>query len=211
MTTIDQILFHLNAIIISRYIFIFHMKNPLAFQEMFWRRFLFMWIIMISYVIQVTAWATPGRRNLVFYTCSGMDPTVDNLKGLHILSIDFKMIFTIFIYCVVGVKIFLYKKKFLSEKLLRKAILELTPSVLSGFIFVINILLIKLALSYSKFILDGSSKNKLFLEYGFRFVWPHICIGSLILIYVGRNPALKRHLKNNIFVKKDTKYFDLIY
>lgn len=206
MTTLDQILFRLNVSTVSRYIFIFHMKNPLAFQDSFWKKLLSVWILLFSYTIQITAWMIPGRRNLGYYTCAGLDPSVDRIDGAHAITTNFKIIFTIIIYLTLGIRICRYKLKFSNEKLLKMGIWDLAPLILSGIIFALNILLIRLAFRY-----NPDDNSMFLLEYVFRFLWPNICIGLLNLINVCGNPSLKKYFKSCLGLNKDEKHIEVIH
>jgi hypothetical protein len=73
-----QVLLLQNVIIAVRYIFIFHIKNPTAMQDDYWRIFLNIWTIGFSVISQfVFAWL-PGKSPLHYFVCMG-----ENLENVN--------------------------------------------------------------------------------------------------------------------------------
>jgi len=70
---------YLNAIAITRYLFIFWLKNPAAFQNEFWNVFLKRWIIAAGLISNFSWTFVAERLTINFYICSGLDPT-ENFK-----------------------------------------------------------------------------------------------------------------------------------
>jgi len=56
-----QILLFITNIVITKYIFIFHLKNPTALDDKFWFTFLTIWIRTFAYLSQATAFLMPGK------------------------------------------------------------------------------------------------------------------------------------------------------
>ena len=69
------ILLFFDAIALSRYIFIYWMKNPTALNDDFWNLFVNLWIILGSILINITFAMMPGPRTLAFHICAGSDPS----------------------------------------------------------------------------------------------------------------------------------------
>lgn len=57
-----QILLFITTIVVTKYIFIFHLKNPTALDDKFWCIFLTLWIRIFAYLSQATAYMMPGRK-----------------------------------------------------------------------------------------------------------------------------------------------------
>ena len=57
---IQQITLLSTAIVVTKYLFIFHLKNPLAIEEGFWCRFISSWIFLVSNLIQIVFLILPG-------------------------------------------------------------------------------------------------------------------------------------------------------
>jgi len=58
-----------DAIILVKYFFIFHLKNPTAVQDDFWKIFINLWIFGFSLASQIMYQIFPGREQVFFYIC----------------------------------------------------------------------------------------------------------------------------------------------
>jgi hypothetical protein len=56
----QQILMLSTAIVLTKYIFTFYLKNPLAIEEGFWSRFISSWIFLVSSLCQIVFFMLPG-------------------------------------------------------------------------------------------------------------------------------------------------------
>ena len=74
---ISQSLLYLDAMAITKYLFIFVLKNPAAFKEDFWIIFINIWIKSASLIGNLVWWFKAEREALNYYICTGLDPTVD--------------------------------------------------------------------------------------------------------------------------------------
>ena len=66
-----QILLILDGIIISRYFFIFWLKNPVAFNDNFWCFFLNIWIIGFSLSSTLIFFMALDNNSILYYVCIG--------------------------------------------------------------------------------------------------------------------------------------------
>ena len=77
-SVINLIIFHgmllFDAIIIVKYIFIFHLKNPTALQEDFWKIFVNCWIFIFNFVVQIPYHMIPGKEQTSVSLCIGSIP-----------------------------------------------------------------------------------------------------------------------------------------
>jgi hypothetical protein len=64
----------LDAIIIVRYIFIFHLKNPTALQDDFWKLFINLWTAGACVLSQSVYMMLPGKNPVNFYQCMATYP-----------------------------------------------------------------------------------------------------------------------------------------
>lgn len=71
-----------NAIVVVRYIFIFHLKNPTAVQDDFWNIFINVWAFLFVYACQIVFFMIPQRDTNLFYKCIGKIP-VDQMYKKH--------------------------------------------------------------------------------------------------------------------------------
>ena len=66
-----------DAIHITRYVFIFWLKNPGAVKDDFWGVFLSMWIAGLSFLPNIVIYSLPIKKPMYYYVCSDIDPGLD--------------------------------------------------------------------------------------------------------------------------------------
>jgi hypothetical protein len=69
-------LLYIDAIAITRYIFIFYLKNPLAFQDDFWSQFISIWIHGFSFLTMFVWHFVAQFQTMAIYLCAGKDPSI---------------------------------------------------------------------------------------------------------------------------------------
>ena len=105
----NYILF-LDAILIVRFIFVFHTKNPTATQDDFWNRFLCIWLSSISFICQFVFAILPGNNPNYFYICQGrVSPNHKNEKTKQNVSLQYLLLFSAVAHIFVGVRYFIFK------------------------------------------------------------------------------------------------------
>ena len=99
----------LNAIIITRYMLIFWLQNPAAFQDKFWILFINVWAKVISFLLPIIRTYVPGNQLLEYYICTGQDPS----EILHLPSFarGFMDILSVILHIVLYTRIAIYKRK----------------------------------------------------------------------------------------------------
>jgi hypothetical protein len=55
---------------VSRYLYIFHLKNPARFQDAFWHFFVNIWVVSFGIISQFVFVILPGRQPISFYLCN---------------------------------------------------------------------------------------------------------------------------------------------
>ena len=116
-----EVLLQIDAIIIARYVFIFWLKNPAAFNDGFWFWFIFLWIKLSNRITQTCWYLLSARQPIGYYICSGQDPTEamkHPLKSYAIVEI-----FSILVHFAIRLRIYFYKKK------------DFSPSTFSTYLF----------------------------------------------------------------------------
>jgi len=58
-----QIGLFITAIVFTKYIFIFHLKNPTAIDDKFWTLYITLWIRMLAYLCIITSTLMPGNQS----------------------------------------------------------------------------------------------------------------------------------------------------
>ena len=69
-----NVLLFLDAIVLSRYIIIFWLKNPASVQDDFWSIFVAAEVVVFSFVLNISAGMLPQKHSIFYYTCADMDP-----------------------------------------------------------------------------------------------------------------------------------------
>ena len=67
----------LNAIAISKFIFIFCLKNPAAVDDDFWSVFISIWSIGFSFIFNFCRFMQQRQQIIYYYICADVDPTED--------------------------------------------------------------------------------------------------------------------------------------
>jgi len=99
----------LNAITFIRYIFIFWLNNPAAFNDDFWCVFINIWTFGFSFIFQFLRAVVPGNQLLEHHICTGEDPTPILL--LPSFGRGYIETFGLVLHVCIYIRIALYKKK----------------------------------------------------------------------------------------------------
>ena len=67
-------------IVLFRYIFIFWLKNPMAFEDKFWSCFIKIWLALFCIISQWLIVYLPGNHPISFYFCTGHNPSKNSLS-----------------------------------------------------------------------------------------------------------------------------------
>jgi hypothetical protein len=111
-TTSLQILIFFDGIIVARYFYVFRLKNPAAFQDEFWHRFLNIWTASFSFISQSAFVYLPGRQPLNYYICTGKISSEDLETPLKINRIlGLTGVTSVLVHIVIAAKIYRFKHK----------------------------------------------------------------------------------------------------
>ena len=93
----------IDAILIVKYMFMFHMKNPTAVQDDFWNLFLNMFVAMFTLTSQVITIMSPGPSAPNFFVCIGRFPDdCSNCPTKKNYPATIMVIVSVLVYTVVG-------------------------------------------------------------------------------------------------------------
>ena len=107
-----QVLFFLDFIILCRYIFIFHLKNPTALPEDFWKIFINIFSITFSIFSQIVNFSISVKHGTAYYVCLGYFPkSIINLKTKINSPIVFHFLFTISLFLFSSIQIKNHKNR----------------------------------------------------------------------------------------------------
>ena len=189
---------------IIRYIFIFWLKNPVAFKDDFWNVFLNIWIIGFAICTQVMVFMTPGREVLYFYICTGRNPKLDEhiplKRHFHMAVIVLiSVIFQVF----ASIRVFFFKQKLrpstatpavLFQCSLNSGILmDLTTSAAIILLFMLMLALIHI-INFTPAHELNCFPNYLY-EYTLRMLVPEIFSLAVVFFHYYRHPSLRSTLK----------------
>ena len=106
---VTQVFLYFDTIALTRYLFIFWLKNPAAFNSDFWILFLNIWIRGASLIFN-GVWSIKSEHQMIsFYVCSGIDPTEDFKVPLKLYAgIELG---SIVINVFVWIKVQMYKRR----------------------------------------------------------------------------------------------------
>ena len=72
-----QMFFYFDLIILSRYAYVFWLKNPAGFNDDFWVSFCNMWVMMMSLLTKSVQHLIINQQTLTYYFCCGTDPRLE--------------------------------------------------------------------------------------------------------------------------------------
>ena len=104
---ITQIYLYSNTIAITRYLFIFWLKNPAAFPSEFWYVFFNIWIKAVSLIINFVWFMVSEKQVIGYFICCGLDPRENFKKQQKVYKIH--ELIAIFITLTVLIRIKIYK------------------------------------------------------------------------------------------------------
>ena len=97
-----------DAIIITKYMLIFWLKNPGAVNDEFWCRFISLWVCFASTLYDGSRLILPGRLNTTYFICSGISPPSEFEEPIRgRASVE---IFTVVLYTAIMIRLLIHKK-----------------------------------------------------------------------------------------------------
>jgi len=96
-----------NTFAITRYLFIFWLKNPAVFQDDFWYLFLNIWIKVASLLFNFVRFYTAEHQIINYYICTGINPTEDFKKPLKLYNVV--ELGTIIVNVLIFLRVHIYK------------------------------------------------------------------------------------------------------
>jgi len=97
--------------LILKYVFVFWLKNPMAFEDEFWLLFAKRWIRVYSILAQIIADIFPGKRVFFVYVCSNTKPEFGDLSISRFATSSGLNILLLVLFSVIGVKLHLHNSK----------------------------------------------------------------------------------------------------
>ena len=109
MVIASSIIMFLNAIVVSKYVFIFWLKNPGSVNDDFWFAFVRTWVFGYSVIFNFVRVFVPRKEIIYFYICQDADPSLD--QHLEERKDDgFELAACILLHLVVSLRVKLFQK-----------------------------------------------------------------------------------------------------
>ena len=104
------VMFFYDAIAVARYVYIFCLNNPAAFNDEFWGCFVSIWIFFFTLLLTITIFFLAECKNFGYFICNGK---ISNQQLETFTSRGMNIILTtsIIIHLVTRVRILVYKRK----------------------------------------------------------------------------------------------------
>ena len=204
-TITTQLMMFLNVIMMSRFFYIFVLRNPTAFQDEFWSFFGNIWILFFSWTGQMASEIMLGCENINVNICSGVNRNIpdDCQKGTRNDRFNgIVSIFSFLIHSFVLIKIQIFKWK----KPARPNLLKVTKLAWRNFLetnFCSNVILtavncftlvIMFIMPYvvrKLMYVENSEKVHIMFDIYYRLVRVPLTILLLLLLLLANNSALR--------------------
>lgn len=209
-----QGLLYLDAIITVRYVFLFHLKNPTALQDDFWRLFLNCWTLGFSITNQIIYVLMPGKNPQNYYMCLGYYPTKYNGQVVKTnASINYLLLVSFFAHLIAGIRIKIHRCKENKKDQVQAIAVAATPSANLNMMMNLTTNLISLLL----LIISSAGPamvnimEPLIIDTYPNFIWvyiihhysPQCVLGLTALIYYIKNPPLRKFMWLEMLAKMD--------
>jgi hypothetical protein len=205
-----QIVLFYDAILVTRYVFIFWIKNPGGVDDDFWCRFLSIWITGFSTLLNFVFFTLPARQPMFYFVCADIDLTTDLAKNnkpsaiIEIISIIMLIIIKVRIYIhktnhlpIEPVNIF--HKSYVLPIIENQNIVDFTSNLI-GLLCLIGFSLLNIKInSMTLFEINQ------FPHYLYLFLFQMICPGAICLIAVLINYYRFRNLRETL--KRELKEY----
>ena len=210
---IMQGLLFVDAIIIVRYIFLFHVKNPTALQDDFYRLFLNCWTFGVSMASQLIYVLMPGKNPQNYYMCLGYYPTKYNGEIVKInSSINYLLLFSFVAHVFSGIQIRLYRHKDSNKDQVQtinfapvlgstKMMMNFTTNIISLLLLILSSAGPAMLNKMEPIILD-TYPNVIWVYISHHY-WPPCVLALTALIYYTKNPTLRSFLWFELLARMD--------
>ena len=192
-----MILLFADAITTIRFAFIFWLKNPAAFHDDFWCRFISFWIFGFSLILCCTWHYLLRVQSSGFYICTGWQVSKESLNSPGVAN-GFLIILSVILNILVYLKIYTYKKKqtaltlpsgCVAKSVVLKDIEEQSLSNFAAILIGIIFIAISLANSFKLNSVTASNFNiypNYLYAYFRSFVMPILALIILMILFAGK-------------------------
>ena len=204
------------SVSLTRYLFIFWLKNPAAFLDEFWSLFTNFCIVIFTMISHFVFYFMLGHDSIRISICTGSDPThvkhpesVLKLKSFN--RILFYVTFTVHLLIVIRIQIYKWKssnetaktKNIWLSKLENYSLSDMTTNILSSMSILIGAILPRL------FSVENASDLNRFPNYLFEYfnslIIPPLFLSAVFTLYFARYKKFRktifREFKNFLILK----------
>ena len=204
---VTQTFLYFDAIALTRYIFIFWLKNPAAFRDDFWYIFLSSWIKGASLIFNGVWFFKVEHQIINYYICSGNDPTEDFKKPLEVYATT--EIGSLLIHVFVYARIKIYKQSnvdqgsgrngFLKKLFLSDDKKQSLATITTNFIQIVGLGLLLFGAGYMSKIKPEEMKNHRFMIFMVYLIGPGSFFMFFVTIYFIRHKPLRNTIRVEIY------------
>ena len=206
LTLTVQGLMFMNSIIISRYIFIFWLKNPAALKDDFWSLIVNIWVVLFSFISQIVFDVMLGLDSIHIHICTGLSPPLlDSSKIPYNVFNAYFVPISLLVHILLMTKIKIFKNKMKNVKDIhprsklaclilmdKKSLVDLTSNILTV-ICVAMAAYSPLAVRYSG-VTDFNEYPFYLIEYYYRMIRPPLFVNLVVIIFYIRHDELRQTL-----------------
>ena len=201
-----QLLLLLSSIIVVRYIFTIHFKNPTATQHDFWKFFLSIWSFGLGMTSQTAYVLLPGKNPSQYYVCIGKIPTSLNKELTKFNVVVFcSVTFTVCAHVFLGIRLKLYEFK-ISKVALNNAALKLQKNknsllTASFHLLIVTSYFATLVPAFKSILMNLEHLNEYpnyLWMYLFHFYTTECFIIISLICLITKNPQMKAFIKREI-------------
>ncbi len=199
----------LDAMIIVRYSFIFHLKNPTSAQDDFWNFFINLLVTMAGLLTQSVYAFQPGKNPIHYYICVGAIPKseLSNEVKMNYSSVTI-VVFSSLLHFFTWFRLYLISRKktvqqdCLNIVLNKESLANVTANLLSIFIILVASSIPNVVNKIEFQELDQYT----FLIHVFHHYLPQSMFLYFFIIYYSRNARLRKFLKREFTIKVNSVY-----
>ena len=191
-------MFFFTFIAIAKYFSIFVLKNPLVYMDDFWCRFICLFVVISSILIQFIYDFLPGKYTINYFICTGINPALDKNVETAIIR-NYSMFGACILLLIVSVfvhfRVSLFKQKMKSSDHLMPQVYEkktLTGGLIqlaNGLFLIFHFILLLKVQSLDMTKMDVYP-NYLYLYYIHMWLAPNFSL-MISFLYFGRNRPMR--------------------
>ena len=187
--------------------FIFHITNPTALQDDFWKTFINIATFSVSLISQIIHMVIPGKKPHNFFVCLGHFPV--KLTGIPVKSneaVNYLLLLSFLLHMFGGIRIMIYRFRENQMDLMQSvaAVSTLSSEAMINFTTNAISLLIFIASAVVPVVINTTdpANFQVYPNYIWLYVMHHysptVVLGSTAIIYYTKNPPIRDYAWSEI-------------